>query len=99
MTDAGVPGVPATGDAASPSARHVLVVDDDPEVLATMEKLLRREGHLVTAVTSGREALDCIGERPFDLIISDIRMPDIDGRSLHAEIPGGRRRWRGGCCS
>ena len=41
--------------------------------------LLRREGHDVVLADNGRRAIDCLNQKPFDLVVSDARMPDIDG--------------------
>lgn len=60
-------------------AKKILVVDDDPSVLKSLEKLFKKEGYDVTCVSSGKQALDCIERRDFDLVIVDIRMPDLDG--------------------
>jgi CheY-like chemotaxis protein len=65
------------------SAR-ILVVDDEPALCSTIERILRRE-HEVVAVTSAEEATRIIetGER-FDVILSDLMMPEMTGMELHA---------------
>ena len=57
----------------------VLVVDDDHQVGYTISELLRRRGHAVTTVTTGREALASAAATPFEMIILDVRMPEMDG--------------------
>jgi NADH-quinone oxidoreductase subunit E/NADP-reducing hydrogenase subunit HndA len=57
----------------------VLVVDDEPIVLKTCERVLGPEGFLVSATASPIEALSLIKREPFDLLITDIRMPEMDG--------------------
>src|SRR3954468_10438070 len=57
-------------DGPAPTGR-VLVVDDEPEILALLDEVLRREGYAVEVAASGREALAWIDGRAFDLIISD----------------------------
>lgn len=47
---------------------------------------LERQGHTVETAASGREALDVVAGQPFDLILSDLRMPDVDGPALHQEL-------------
>ena len=60
--------------------RHsVLIVDDDPLVLAGFHEVLLREGFDVTAVSSGREAIVQMRGRPFDVILTDMLMPKVNG--------------------
>lgn len=59
--------------------KRILVVDDDRLVLNSLEKLFRKEGLDVFTAQSGHEALKRIEDLDFDLVIIDIRMPDIDG--------------------
>jgi len=67
-----------------------LVVDDELEVRETLAEILLSAGHRVVTAASGREALERMGEERFDVILTDIRMPDLDGRALYREI---ERRW------
>jgi DNA-binding response OmpR family regulator len=60
----------------------VLIIDDDAEVGDTIGELLRRRGHTVTAVTSGREGLALAASKAFDMVILDVRMPEMDGFTL-----------------
>jgi two-component system NtrC family sensor kinase len=48
-----------------------------------LEEILARDGHAVELAASGRDALRRLEGRGFDLVISDLRMPDVDGRELH----------------
>jgi two-component system response regulator PilR (NtrC family) len=64
--------------ATTPPAR-ILIVDDERSMREMLAILLRREGHEVLTAENGRTALDLIGRRSFDVIVSDARMPDIDG--------------------
>ena len=61
---------------------RILVVDDDPDACAIMESALRREGHDVQTATSGWMALDRFSDAPFDVVVSDIGMNDLDGFDL-----------------
>jgi two-component system response regulator PilR (NtrC family) len=63
---------------AAPAAR-ILVVDDERSMREMLGILLRREGHDVVLADNGRRAIDCLNQKPFDLVVSDARMPDIDG--------------------
>jgi two-component system response regulator PilR (NtrC family) len=61
---------------------NLLVVDDELGMRQFLTHLLQREGHVVRVAENGREALELLREQAPDLIISDIRMPDMDGVDL-----------------
>jgi CheY-like chemotaxis protein len=67
---------------------HVLVVDDDPMVLFVFRDTLRRLGDVyeIVATQSGLKALDEVKEKPFDLVITDLTMPDLGGLELTEAI-------------
>ncbi len=70
--------------AASPTAAlRVLIVDDEPDVAATLAEMLGRDGHLVGVAHSAAEARERIGREPPDVLLSDLRMAGEDGISLH----------------
>jgi EAL domain-containing protein (putative c-di-GMP-specific phosphodiesterase class I) len=58
---------------------RILLVDDEASLLATSSEILRDAGFSVTACTNGREAMEALSEGGFDAVISDIRMPGLDG--------------------
>jgi CheY-like chemotaxis protein len=63
-----------------PSPLRILVIDDDPEICLLLRSMLRREGFQVCAAEDGPSALELIGKRGFDLLITDIRLPPpMDG--------------------
>lgn len=62
------------------------VVDDDPDVLALLAKVLQDAGHEVRATASSREALREIVERPPDCVLVDIMLPEMDGLELCREL-------------
>ncbi|WNS42531.1 response regulator transcription factor [Paenibacillus sp. MMS20-IR301] len=66
---------------------RILLVDDEKGILTMLELLLYREGfkHITTAGT-GKEALDKVAAAPFDLIVLDIMLPDIDGFGLCQQL-------------
>ena len=64
----------------------ILLIDDDKIVLRTIEKLLAKEGHLLTIADGGQMALEAIKTTFYDLIITDIRMPKIDGLETTKKI-------------
>ena len=67
---------------------HILVVDDEDDMVDIIRPLLERLGYKVTAITSSVEALDVFRNEPdrFDLIITDMTMPDMTGDKLSNEI-------------
>jgi PAS domain S-box-containing protein len=74
--------------AAKPLA--VLVVDDEAAVRDMLSEILRDAGHSVVTAVSGRDALARLGVAHYDVILTDIRMPELDGRDLYREIEA---RW------
>jgi CheY-like chemotaxis protein len=61
---------------------NVLLVDDHPGILAVLTKILTKAGHRPVTASNGREALKRLTDGDFDLIITDINMPDMDGIEL-----------------
>jgi len=80
----------AASRAALAQRRSILVVDDEPEIRATLAEILVGAQHRVVTADSGREALERMAGEHYDVILTDIRMPDLDGRALYQEIT---RRW------
>lgn len=77
-------------------ASHVLIVDDDPFVRDVIAMILDGLGYSVTATGDGFEALRWLEEERYDLVISDLKMPGLDGPALYKEILA---RWpTGGPC-
>ena len=67
---------------------RVLLVDDEPTLRRALGKILTIAGHEVTTAANGQEALAQIEASSFDVIVSDIRMPGMDGLSLLRAIRG-----------
>jgi CheY-like chemotaxis protein len=65
------------------NALQVLVVDDDPGILSGLTRLLQRDGHTVETATDGQAALALLQEGGYDLILCDLLMPELDGRTLY----------------
>jgi two-component system sensor histidine kinase/response regulator len=65
---------------------HLLVVDDDPANREVLSRRLERQGHEVQTVSSGSEAMRILGEAPFDLVLLDIMMPEMDGYEVLGRI-------------
>ncbi len=87
-----LPAVPPTIDApmvppvAGPARGRVLVVDDEAEIAELVAEHLRRDGLTVAVVASGSQALARLQSEPFDVVVSDLRMPDLDGPALVAAL-------------
>ena len=64
----------------------ILVVDDDQSVLDVMSEMLRLEGHCVEVAENGQEAVDCVAQKFFDLVITDLIMPEKEGLETIADI-------------
>ena len=64
----------------------ILVVDDEPNYLIVLSELLREEGFEVFTAKSGSEGLRVVKENDIDLVITDMRMPGMDGLELLAEV-------------
>jgi len=64
----------------------ILIVDDEPEVVSILAEILADDAHLVETTYSGLAALDKLRDGTYDLIISDLRMPHLDGPGLYREI-------------
>jgi two-component system NtrC family sensor kinase len=75
------------GSVSSPAVTaRVVVVDDDDYVREVTEMVLAGAGHSVRATANGFEALRWLEEQPWDLLILDLRMPEIDGPTLYREV-------------
>jgi DNA-binding response OmpR family regulator len=59
--------------------KHILLVDDDPDILVLERKILEREGYAISTADDGSRAMEMLGEQDFDLLLLDIMMPGIDG--------------------
>ena len=63
-----------------------LVVDDDPLIRLCLETMVRTAGHQVTSAGDGAAAVVLLNDHTFDVVISDIRMPKLDGWGLFAHV-------------
>ena len=61
---------------------NLLIVDDELGMRQFLTHLFQREGHTVRAAGNGREAMELLQHAPADLIVSDVRMPDMNGIEL-----------------
>jgi CheY-like chemotaxis protein len=63
----------------------ILVVDDESEICELLEDFLTGKGYVVTTATRGREAINNLKKGPFDLMLLDMRMPEMDGFQVMEE--------------
>jgi DNA-binding NtrC family response regulator len=76
---AGVPDAPIVG-------KRVLVVDDEATLTALLADILAEDGHAVETARTGVEATELLARRTFDVVVSDIRMPDMDGPTFYHQV-------------
>ena len=67
-------------------AKRILVVDDDENILTLERTILEQKGFDVTTVPGGAEALQVLHDQPFDLVLLDVMMPEIDGFTVCRRI-------------
>src|SRR5262245_20811227 len=65
---------------------HVLLVEDEVNMAKTQAKILQRKGYIVETASNGRDALRILRETPFDVVITDLKMPTMDGMQLLREM-------------
>jgi CheY-like chemotaxis protein len=70
---------------------RILIIDDEYSVRRLLSEVLKGAGHELMEVATAKEGLRLLRERPIDLVVTDILMPDMDGlevtRLLHREFP------------
>ena len=77
---------PAVQGSEAPMKAHLLIVDDDPNTLASLSRAFRLAGHEATVCDSAARALEAVKNSSFDLIFSDVVMPGKDGLALLQEF-------------
>ncbi len=82
-----------TGRSTMPS-QTVLIVDDEKNILLTLNQALQLEGYKTELAAGGQLAIDVLGSRPVDAVVMDVKMPDLDGitvleriRALRPDLP------------
>ena len=81
----------AVPESANFKGPRLLIVDDEPEVGALLADILRRDAAAIEGAGSGQEALRLLAKRDYDAILTDLRMPEMDGPELYRQI---EKRWR-----
>ena len=87
LAPAGETAIAAGAEPATPLGAHVLVVDDEPDIVTLLADMLGREGCTVSCAGSGEEGLRALARERFDLVITDLRMAGADGRALLDRLP------------
>jgi DNA-binding NtrC family response regulator len=93
MSEAAVIPRSKLNDVESPAmAGSVLIIDDEAEIRESLQTLLEMDGYDVETAATGQQGLNRIGQRPFDLILLDLALPDRNGMEIladaHAQDPG-----------
>ena len=68
------------------SAPKILVIDDDPQIRTLFKQVLEDENMEVVDAAGGREGIQLFGTHEFDLVITDLFMPDVDGLTVISEL-------------
>jgi PAS domain S-box-containing protein len=75
-----------TPPAVTKIAKTILVVDDEPGIASALAHLLRRDGHTVDTAANGQLAVTKLHTQAYDLILCDLRMPELDGPGLYQAL-------------
>lgn len=67
-------------------SKRILVVDDEPNIVLSLEFLMEKQGYEVRSAYDGEQALEAISEAPPDLVLLDINMPKVNGYEVCAAI-------------
>ena len=78
---------PSTGSGQAPGKR-ILLADDSPQIRECLAILLNQAGYETIQVADGREALDELERHPFDLLMLDLNMPEVDGWTALEQLAG-----------
>ena len=65
---------------------HILVMEDETSMAKGIEMVLKEEGYAVDLAMNGQSALDKFSERAFDILVADLRLPDMDGMEVIKEV-------------
>ncbi len=78
--------VPAEAVPRSSNNNRILVIDDERPVVELVDRVLKGQGYQVDAVYNGQSAIDRVAQQFYDLIIADLKMPDIGGMDVYHHI-------------
>lgn len=68
------------------SKKKIIVIDDDKSILRTFTRILQKVGYEIDVAETGKEAMEKVEGRQYDLALVDIRLPDMDGTELLARL-------------
>jgi len=68
------------------ASNRILICDDEPGIRHVLSVLLRKDGYEVVEADNGRKALDLFDEKPFDLVLTDLKMPEVSGIDLLRQL-------------
>ena len=71
------------------SDKKILIVDDEVEMRVALETTLKREGYRLTLAENGEQALERLNEDTFDLVLTDVKMPKMNGIDLLKKLTDG----------
>ena len=86
MSEAAVIARHSVSDTSVPTMGSVLIIDDEAAIRESLQTLLEMDGYTTETAESGKEGLTRAGEKPFDLILLDVALPDVNGIDLLAEL-------------
>jgi PAS domain S-box-containing protein len=73
-------------DSAPSARRRILIIEDEPGIAETLAEILQRQGHDTEIASDGQQALERVSGSRYDLILSDLRMPVIDGPGFYGAL-------------
>jgi DNA-binding response OmpR family regulator len=68
------------------TVRHIICIEDEPEMIDLIQLILTRRGFEVTGATGGKEGLTLVREKRPDLVLLDLMMPDMDGWEVYQQM-------------
>jgi CheY-like chemotaxis protein len=71
---------------APPTLGSILVIDDELSIVRALARLLQRDGYVVATARNGRDALAVLQVQRYDVILCDLRMPELDGRAFYTHL-------------
>jgi signal transduction histidine kinase/ActR/RegA family two-component response regulator len=80
------PQAPLQPEAAQTQPGTILLIDDEASVQRALRRLLQRSGHDITTAANGQEGLAALEARSYEVILCDMRMPDLDGPGFYREL-------------
>jgi CheY-like chemotaxis protein len=65
---------------------RILAVEDEPEYLEMLQEVMKSIGHSITIARNGAEAMDILKQQTIDVIVSDVKMPEMNGIDFHQQV-------------